>query len=119
MDEIEEIVQTIEVLQNQLDDLLVRGLRAVEPAAQARLRGMRDEFRLIGAEHMASRLEQLGDALENDDAAAARALLEAQTSLRLFERVLSLRVAGATLEQLAAGDAETSTENGADQEGQP
>jgi hypothetical protein len=93
MDEINEIVQTIELLQDELDDLLVRGLRAVDAATLARLRAARDEFRRIAAEHIATRLEELVTAIENDDPGAARALLQAQTSLRLFERVLSLDVA--------------------------
>lgn len=97
MSNIEEIVQTIEIVQSELDDLLVRGLRAVDAATLSRLRGMCDEFRRIGAEHIAARLEQLVSAIESDDASSARALLQAQTSLRLFERVLSLEIAEATL----------------------
>ena len=102
MDEIGEIVQTIEALQGELDDLLVRGLRSAEPATLNRLRARVEEFRRIGAEHMAQRLTTLVDAVEADEPAAARALLQAQTSLRLFERVLSLEVAEAALGQLAA-----------------
>lgn len=102
MDEINEIVQTIESLQGELDDLLVRGLRAAEPATLARLRARGEEFQRIGADHMAERLAKLSSAIDNDDPAAAKALLEAQTSLRLFERVLTVEVAAATLQGLVA-----------------
>ena len=100
MDDIAEIVQTIESLQSELDDLLVRGLRATEPATLARLRAREEEFERIGAGHMAQRLAKLSTAIDNDDPAAAKALLEAQTSLRLFERVLTVEVAGTTLQSL-------------------
>ena len=100
MDEIDEIVQSIESLQGELDDLLVRGLRAAEPKTLSHLRARTDEFRRIGAEHMAERLSTLVAAVEADEPTAAEALLQAQTSLRLFERVLSLQVAEAKLGSL-------------------
>ncbi len=94
-----------------LDDLLVRGLRAAPAASLARLRGMQEHFARIGAAHLAERLALLAAALENDDRRAAAALLHAQTSLRLLERVLSREVATAELEALtvATADAEQST----------
>ena len=105
MDEISEIVQTIESLQGELDDLLVRGLRAAEPSTLNHLRARTAEFHRIGAEHMAERLSTLVGAIEADDPSAAAALLQAQTSLRLFERVLSLEVAEATLRTLTDSEA--------------
>ncbi len=110
MDEISEIVGTIEDVQEIQDDLLVRGLRAVPPSSLARLRGMQERLVQIGAAHMAERLQQLVTAIENDDRLAARALLHAQTSLRLLERVLSREVALAaleTLQQIATAEEET------------
>jgi hypothetical protein len=50
----------------------------------------------------------VGDAIRANDRAAARALLRAQASLRVFERVLTLEVAAEALAALAeppAGEA--------------
>ena len=63
---------------------------------------IREEFQRIGAEHLAGQIGALIAAIQNDDRAAAAALLRAQTSLRLFERVLTLEVAAAQLQALAA-----------------
>jgi hypothetical protein len=100
VDEIEEIAQTIERLQGALEDLTVRGLRAAGPQDLARLRALHEEFQRIGADHLAGRVAALVKAVASNDRAAAAALLRAQTSLRLFDRVLTLEVAAAALHHL-------------------
>jgi hypothetical protein len=102
MAEIDEIVQTIDRLQGEFEALMTRGLRAAGPGDLATLRAIREEFERIGADHLAGRIAAIIDALGNDDRAAAPALLRAQASLRVFERILTLEVAGASLNALSA-----------------
>lgn len=110
MEELHEAVSTLDDVQALLDDLVVSGLRSVAPATLARLRAQQEEFGKIGAEHLSEQLGQLVVGLEADDREAAVSLVRLQTNLRLFERVLSLEAATASLEYLveSAADDETS-----------
>jgi hypothetical protein len=100
--DVDEIVFTLEQLRRELEDLGARGLRAVGPQRLAKLRVIREELTRIGAAHVAGQLATLVQAIENDDRGAAAALLRAQTSLRLFERVLTLETAAAQLQAIAS-----------------
>ncbi len=104
MDEIAELRDALDRLHAALDDLAVRGLRAAAPQDLARLVALRDEFRGAGAEHIAERLETTIDAVRNDDRTAAAALLRAITAIRLFDRMLTLEVAGQLLETAIAAE---------------
>src|SRR5205085_6208981 len=106
MPETAEIVQSLERLQNALEDLAVRGLRACGPGQLATLEALRAEFERVGAGHLAGRIAAVIAAVRNDDRSAAAALFRAQASLRVFERVLTLEVAGDLLERLLAGEEE-------------
>ena len=53
---------------------------------------------------LAGRIAEVVRAIEADDRAAAPALLQAQASLRVFERILTLEVAAGALRALAGGD---------------
>jgi len=97
MSEIDEITATLIRLQGEFEDLGVRGLRSVGAERLVSLRGLRDEFDRIGAAHIAARIGSLADAIENDDRRSAEALLLAQSSLRLFERILTLETVGSQL----------------------
>jgi hypothetical protein len=110
MAETDEIVQTIERLQSAFEDLAVRGLRSAGPADLATLTALREEFERIGADHLAGRIGAVIDAIRNDDRAAAAALLRAQASLRVFERVLTLEVAADALQGLLASSEEEDEE---------
>ena len=110
MAETDEIVQTIERLQSAFEDLAVRGLRSAGPADLATLTALREEFERIGADHLAGRIVAVIDAIRNDDRAAAAALLRAQASLRVFERVLTLEVAADSLQALLASGEEEDEE---------
>jgi hypothetical protein len=101
MPETDEIVRAIGHLQGAFEDLAVRGLRSAGPQQLAPLESLREEFERIGADHLAGRVAALLSAIRNDDRGAAAALLRAQTSLRLFERMLTLEVVGEVLERLA------------------
>src|SRR5438105_3312026 len=102
MSEIAEILSTIERLQRELEDLTVRGLRTTGPEHLGSLRGLREEFERIGADHLAGRIRALIEKIESDDAGSAECLLYAQSSLRVFERALTLETARGTLEHLLA-----------------
>jgi hypothetical protein len=104
VDEIAELRDALDRLQAALDDLVVRGVRAAGPKDFARLAALRDEFRAAGAEHLAGRLTALVDAAKDGDRDAAPALLRSMTSLRLFDRMLTLEVAAAALTPPPAGE---------------
>jgi hypothetical protein len=103
--ETEEIVQTIERLQGALEDLAVRGLRSAGPGDLSALALLREEFERIGADHLAGRISTVIEAIRNDDRSSAPALMRAQASLRVFERILTLEVAGDLLNSLLPAEA--------------
>jgi hypothetical protein len=100
MPETDEVVQTIERLQSAFEDLVVRGLRAAGPGQLTALEAMQSELERTGAGHLAGRIGALVTAVRNDDRAAAAALLRAQASLRVFERLLTQEVAADSLQAL-------------------
>jgi hypothetical protein len=100
MTETIEILHTIDRLHGLLADLIVRGLRSVGPAQLALLHSLREEFERIGADHLAGRITELTQAVRDEEPGAARALLQAQTSLNLFERILTLEHATELLQGL-------------------
>jgi hypothetical protein len=97
MDEIAELRAALDRLHAALEDHVVRGLRAAGPSDLKRLTALRAEFQTAGAGHLADRLSTLLDTIAAGDRAAAPALLRALTALRLFDRMLTLEVAGQML----------------------
>lgn len=91
MTAIVEVMQTLERLNTELQDLLVRGLRVCGPEHLRPLRALHAELQRIGADYLTARLSSLMDAIEGDQRDAAAALLQTQAALRLFERILTLR----------------------------
>ena len=106
MDEIAELRDALDRLHAALEDLAVRGLRAAGPQDLAKLTALRDEFRAAGAGHIAERLDTTVEAVRADDRGAAAALLRAMTAARLFDRMLTLEVAGSLLSAGAGGEEE-------------
>jgi hypothetical protein len=100
MAETAEIGQTLERLQGAFEDMTVRGLRSAGPEHLATLAAVREELERIGAGHLAGRLAAVLDAIRSHDRAAAAALLRAQASLRVFERILTLETAAELLRPL-------------------
>lgn len=98
----EEVVQTIERLQQTFEDLAVRGLRSCGPEQLTVLSSLHEELDRIGAAHLAGRLEDVIAKIQNDDRGSARALMRAQASLRVFERLLTLGTVERELSQLQA-----------------
>lgn len=104
---VDEIVQTVERLDREFTELVMQGLRAVGPKHLASLAALRDEFSRIGAAHLAERIGTLVTAIKADDRGSAEALLRAQTSLRVFERLLTLQTQRATLQAAREYDPST------------
>lgn len=88
---VEEVVQTIERLQQTFEDICVRGLRACGAEQLTLLGALHEELDRIGAAHLSGRLEELIEKIRNDDRGSARALMRAQASLRVFERLLTVQ----------------------------
>ncbi len=97
-DDIREILSTLERMQTVLDDLVVRGLRTVDPEQIKSIEVMQEQFQRMGAGHLAARLKTLAEALRNDDKSAAPAVMNAQASVRMYERLLTLENAAAALQ---------------------
>jgi hypothetical protein len=100
LEERDEVTQTIETVRRALEDLVVRGTRAAGTDQTRQLEALRDELGRHDAHHLESRLDELAQALRGGDAKAPALLFRAQTSLRVFERVLTLDVARGLLGQI-------------------
>jgi hypothetical protein len=84
---------TLETLERALDDLVVRGLSAARPDDLRVLAHAKETFENAGAAHLVAGLSDLLDRHNGGDVGAARALLHLQSTLRVFERFLSLEAA--------------------------
>ncbi len=105
-----EIVQTIEHLQRTFEDLMLRGLKAAGPGEINTLTNIQEECERIGAYHLASRVGAIVEAIQSNSRTGAEALMKAQTSLRLFDRILTL---DAAREALTVSDMLSATLQGA------
>jgi len=90
--ECDELRVNIERLRALLDNLVVRGLRACGGDELAQLRSYTEHLERVGAGHVATALSELYEQVEKADRASVATLLTAQTSVRLLERLLTLRV---------------------------
>jgi hypothetical protein len=90
--EFEELRIDIERLRTLLENLVVRGLRACGPDELSQLRAHAEHLERAGAGHLAAVLSELREQIETDQRTSPRKLLEAQTNVRLLERLLTLRV---------------------------
>jgi hypothetical protein len=118
----EQLRISIERLRAMLDGLVVRGLRACGPDELRQLQSYAEDLERSGAGHVSSILVELRERIERNEREAARTLLMAQTSVRLLERLLTLRVVRGAYDVaaqiIAAGDsdsADTPTEDDADE----
>jgi hypothetical protein len=91
--EVEELRVCLDRVRALLDALIVRGLRACGEDELSQLKAFADDLEKSGAGHVAGALADLREKISADDRAAARTLLLAQASVRLLERLLTLRVA--------------------------
>ncbi len=102
-----EIAATLDALRRELEDLVLRGVGAAVGSDLARLEATRDELAGVGAAHVAERLTTLVREARAHSPGAAAALLRTFTTLRVFERVLTLDTVAPLLDDaLADGDGE-------------
>lgn len=99
-----EALELVARLNALLDALVVRGLRTAGAEDRARLASHRHHLADIGASHLAAALADLLVALADGRREAARALLAARASVRVFERLLTLRVVAAQWQAAAAAE---------------
>ncbi len=114
MSEVLEIQQLLDHVQSTLENLITRGLRAASSAERNTLTTLAAELMRVGAGHLAERIGSLNEAIEHDRAEGPVRLLQAQASLRLFERVLTLEVASGSLgawQAMLAAEAENAAES--------
>lgn len=104
LDQRDEVARTLEIIRSELEGLVVRGVTASGPEHAAALGALRDELGRRDAPHLASRLGELADALARGERGGAALLLRASTTLRVFERVMTLDVAEGLLSELADGE---------------
>jgi hypothetical protein len=102
VNECDELRITIERLRTLLENLVVRGLRACGADELGQLASFTQDLERAGAGHVASVLATLHAQIEKDDRASAQTLLKAQTSVRLLERLLTLRVVRGQFQTAAA-----------------
>lgn len=88
----EELRVSMERLRTLLENLILRGLRACGPDELGELQSYTEHLERAGAGHVAAVLAELHAQIQKDDRASAQTLLKAQTSVRLLERLLTLRV---------------------------
>ena len=104
MSELLEVNDTLERLNGDLQDLMIRGLRVCGPEHLNALKSIQQHLAQVGAKYLADRLCKLIAAIEADSPSAAAELMETQASMRVFERVLTLQYAGDVLKQIENGD---------------
>jgi hypothetical protein len=91
-DELEELRVSLERIRTLLENLTVRGLRACGEDELVQITSYAEHLEQTGASHLAAVLSELEGQIKRDERTSARALLEAQTNVRLLERLLTLRV---------------------------
>jgi hypothetical protein len=95
-----EVMQTIEHLQKTFDNLVIRGVRTIGPQQLSTLEALREELVRIGAAHLAERIQAVITAIKNGGSNGSHALMSAQASLRVFERLITIDVAKEELQEI-------------------
>lgn len=93
-----EIALTLEHLRSVFEQLVMRGLGSASPDQINTLRSIREECEKIGAYYLAKSVGTVLDGIHSDPRAGAKALMSAQAALRVFDRILTLETAKASLE---------------------
>jgi hypothetical protein len=117
-DELEELRISLERIRTLLENLAVRGLRTCGPDELTQLAGYAEHLDQTGTGHLAAVLSDLRGQIEGDKRTSAQALLQAQTNVRLLERLLTLRVVrqryAAAIEMLEHEESAPETNDGSD-----
>jgi hypothetical protein len=89
---LEELRVSLERIRTLLESLAMRGLRACGRDELAQIAAHAEHLDQTGAGCLAAALSDLHGRIERDERTSAQSLLEAQTNVRLLERLLTLRV---------------------------
>ncbi|MEM7560200.1 MAG: hypothetical protein AAF394_13860 [Planctomycetota bacterium] len=103
----ESLHSLVQDLQKEMENIAARGIRAIEAEQLRWLKSNAGQLAAMGAQHLADRITRLTEAMEADHKAPAR-LYELLTTLKVFERVLTLETAQAQLTELAQTAEESS-----------
>jgi hypothetical protein len=98
----DEAFPIVQRLHQEIESLVVRGLRAATSENIQWLRHAHETLDALGAEFLAGLISKLLYEIEQDDPQSAASLLRLQTSVRLFDRVLTIETARFHLTALAA-----------------
>lgn len=97
-----ELSRVLARLQQEVEAIGTRGLRAVSNEQLAWLRHTSESIGAMGAEFMSSRIRSFLEAQQAGRDDSARCFLELLTTLRVFERVLTLEVIQEQLQMATA-----------------
>ena len=96
----EALISTISQLQAEVETLGLRGLRAASAEQLQWLRHTRDSLSEMGAEFLAAKMTQLLASMEQTQSDAAARLLDLLTTIRVFDRVLTMQTVESILSPL-------------------
>jgi hypothetical protein len=85
-------MQLIVQLQKEIEALCIRGIRAITSEQLNWLRNSRDRLRELGAEFLAEKISRLLSSIDSDEKNAPSRLLDLLTTVRVFERTLTLKI---------------------------
>jgi len=102
-----EVAGLIDRIQQLLADLSIRGLRIAGSQGLSQLDQLRDELAQINAGNLSNQVAELADAIRTNAPNAAAKLLETQTTLRVFERVLTKEAVLEEYDELLHEEGET------------
>ena len=91
----------IDDLRTEIEGIAVRGIRTITDEQCRWLKAIQKQIAETGAHFLADKIQSLIDAIDADELAAKRAY-DLLTTLKVFERVLTLKQSGDQLEQMVA-----------------
>ncbi len=96
------LIALIQQLQVEVETLGVRGVNVASAEQINWFRHTRDRVAEMGAEHLAQKMSPLIESMEGQGTAGSARLLDLLTTIRVFDRVLTLQIAEANLAHMAA-----------------
>ena len=97
------LIALIQQLQDEVETLGVRGVNVASAEQTNWFRHTRDRVAEMGAEHLAQKMSPLIDSMEGQGNAGSARLLHLLTTIRVFDRVLTLQIAENSLSHVAKG----------------
>jgi len=101
------LISLVAQLRNETETLGVRGVRVASSEQVNWFRHTRDRLTEMGAEFLAQKLSRLIDSIDADDSLGAGRLLDLLTTIRVFDRVLTLQTAESALIHMGDSSGDT------------